>query len=202
VTVRLAICMPIHGGVEGQTAISLARLAAYETARGTRVEILGSEGSLLPVQREALAKTAIDAGASHLLWVDSDMVFPPNAAERLLRHGWAFVAANCIARGGGFTASSAGAEVPTTPESSGLERVELVGLGLALLEAAALQKCGSPWFSKTSDDSHHGFGFFVGEDHILCGRMADGNVPIWIDHSLSREVGHIQKAPLYAGAQP
>ena len=42
-------------------------------------------GSLVYSARNTLAKTAVDVGADWVLWLDSDMVFPPNTLKRMLK---------------------------------------------------------------------------------------------------------------------
>lgn len=43
-------------------------------------------GSLISDSREGLAATAIQNGADYVLWLDSDMTFPPDTLERMLKH--------------------------------------------------------------------------------------------------------------------
>lgn len=43
-------------------------------------------GSLITDARNSLAKQAISAGADYILWLDSDMTFPPNVLEKMLKH--------------------------------------------------------------------------------------------------------------------
>lgn len=51
---------------------------------GTEPIIYGvSCSSLIYDARNALAKTAIDAGADRVLWLDSDMIFQPDIVQRL-----------------------------------------------------------------------------------------------------------------------
>lgn len=43
-------------------------------------------GSLITESREFLALQAIESGSDYVLWLDSDMVFPSDTLERMLKH--------------------------------------------------------------------------------------------------------------------
>ena len=43
-------------------------------------------GSLISEAREKLAKQALELKADYILWLDSDMMFPADVMERMLRH--------------------------------------------------------------------------------------------------------------------
>ena len=57
-----------------------------------------SQGTILPNLRELLVKTSKDAGATHILFIDSDMRFPAYTLQLLLAHDLDIVGANCIQR--------------------------------------------------------------------------------------------------------
>ena len=54
--------------------------------------------SILPMARQFLAVRAMEMEATHMLWIDSDMQFPPDLLLRMARHDQPLVAANCMAR--------------------------------------------------------------------------------------------------------
>lgn len=147
-------------------------------------------GTVLPFMRESLAEAAVDGGASHILWLDNDMTFPTNTLERLLAHGKPIVGANYSQRRRPCTPVSQrdGAWVYTNPDSTGLEDVDFCGFGVMLTETSVFKALPKPWFSL----ARTGAGRLVGEDVWFCYKAHDDlRVRTYIDHDLSKEVGHM-----------
>ena len=68
--------------------ISMQQLLGYHPLGDDfKHNLINERGSLIAYQRENLADQALEAGATHLLWLDSDMKFPPNLIHRLFKHG-------------------------------------------------------------------------------------------------------------------
>ena len=58
-------------------------LAAYSSQYVNLIPI-NVRGQDTAEARNSMTKTALDNGADYLLWVDADMIFPPDALVRLL----------------------------------------------------------------------------------------------------------------------
>ncbi len=80
--IKLAICIPHTGLIKAQTVSSL--LALTKTLK-CEYNLLLQEGSILHQLRENLVKKALELNCTHLLFIDSDMVFEKDAFERLLK---------------------------------------------------------------------------------------------------------------------
>src|SRR3990167_9558010 len=80
--IRLGIATPSMGTIKTKTVESLIKLFK----KYPDVIFLSHEGSILHYMRERLVKKAIELDCTHLLFVDSDMVFEPEAVEKLLAH--------------------------------------------------------------------------------------------------------------------
>lgn len=90
--------------VNAAFAFDLARLSLHTERAGIPVEVLHFDLCDLPVQRDYLAREFMrERSFTHLLFIDSDMSFPPGAALRLLGYGVPFVGAICSLRGLDFT---------------------------------------------------------------------------------------------------
>ena len=63
---------------------SLARMMAQLHARGVSTDYRTIDGPNLVLQRDMLADAFLASDATHLLFIDSDMAFAPDLAERLL----------------------------------------------------------------------------------------------------------------------
>lgn len=192
---RLAVCMPIYRTVEAQTALCLARLVRYEAERGTHVEVLGAVGSQLCWNRSELAAKAIELHTDWLLWIDSDMTFPEDAAEHLVAAGHDVIGANCLYRDGSrFTASKYGKPVVTRRDSTGNESCDLLGFGVTLVRTQLFEKASRPWFDTLDTGAER-----VGEDHYFFTKLrTELDVRPHISHDLSKLVGHIGSA-VYVG---
>lgn len=158
-------------------------------------QVTNVRGSILPNLRLKGLKAAKQVNATHLLYLDSDHTFPPDTLNRLLKHGKDCVAANCVTKtipamttARSYNEDPQGAPVFSDPESIGLERVWRVGTGVMLLSRRAYLQIPHDSFSmiyKPETDTYQG------EDWTLCEAMERRNIPIYIDHRLSHEIGHI-----------
>jgi len=188
---RLAIGGPTRDAVPAAFAVDVAQL--YAKTRESRIWATVTIGfvasTYIHVGREWFLEASLKQGATHVLWIDTDMGFPPDLAIRLHMHGQPIVACNYVVRqaSGLFTACRGDQRVPTTDASTGLEAVEYVGLGAMLMETAVVADLVRPWF-------RHGlnqFGGDIGEDVMFCRALAAAGHTIYIDHDVSKEIGHI-----------
>jgi hypothetical protein len=153
-----------------------------------------SLGSMLGNLRQAMVSGALSNGATHVLMIDSDMRFPPDALERLLTHNVDLVGANYVARGGqSNTARYADGSYVPSKDRTGLEPVHVVGCGVVLISAAVFRALDPPWFPTPWDEesAQH-----VSEDVYFCARAAKAGYQAYVDHDLSRDVKHVQLVEL------
>lgn len=136
--------------------------------------------------RNKAVKAAQTAGASHLLFLDSDMRFPEDTLDRLLQHNLDIVAANyvqrtmsewCVARVGGVPVQSQG--------KTGLELVQTTGCGVMLVAMSVFADLDPPWFATPVDGQT-----FYGEDVYFCEKARRHGYTVFIDHDLSQDVRH------------
>lgn len=188
-TTHVAVCVPARDMVNAGFAFDLARAVG---AAECGVSLLTSMGTLIVNQRTALATDAIEMGATHVLWLDSDMRFPIDTIGRLLAHDKDIVAANYSTRKFplkpvAFANDQSWDTVPTNPDSTGLELVAAVGMGVMLVKTEVFAKIGMPYFMigyspKTQE--------YSGEDIYFCRKARSVGYEIFIDHDLSKEVKH------------
>lgn len=89
-------------------------------------------------------------GATHLLWLDTDMRFPGDTLARLLQHEAPVIAANYVKRKPPHTPVTVGLDgkpVYTTKETHGLETVSHTGMGVTLVRAEVFKQIERPWFA-------------------------------------------------------
>lgn len=199
--IRLAVCVPSLGVWQGDFGLSLVQMFTYmstelfEADQPRKVDLIDKRSSNLPRVRRECLEDAILKGCSHALFIDSDQSFPYNTAHRLLAHKKEVVAANIAlknvpsfptARARG--ASPQGVPITSEPSKRGLERVWRVGAGILLVDLELVKRTPRPWFEIRWEPK---VGSEVGEDWFFIEQLEKAGAEIWVDHDLSREIGHV-----------
>jgi hypothetical protein len=148
--------------------------------------------SLIAQSRHSLVEQAlIHFRATHILWIDSDQVFPADVIHRLAAHRKMYVGANIVTRKIPMVPSALGLNLEklwTRPESKGLEQVASIGTGVALLNTKVFAELEVPYFESYF---HKDFGRYVGEDVDFCNKMRAKGIPVFVDHDLSKDIEHL-----------
>ncbi len=192
----IAISVPTRGLVDMDFLNSLMMLAVH-TSRALPDIVIRSNyrrSSMLPENRRLLVEDAKEQKCTHMLFLDDDMLFPRNTLELLLRHDKPIVAANYITR-----------EPPHVPTAArdnrhlyslnrkGLEAADHVGLGVCLIAMSVFDLVPAPYFpfgwSQKQQET-------IGEDVMFCRMARQAEIPLFIDHDLSNQVGHIGRVVL------
>ena len=196
----IGVLIPTRDFVNSGFSYDLARLVGFTVGNTNhKVVLYTSSGTLLSAQRQDLAKSAIEAGCTHTLWLDSDMRFPKDTIVRLLQHDTGIVCANYAKRR--FPTEPIAVRKNTTDEdaktiqrvytedhSTGLVDVDYCGMGVMLVKAEVYKSMEYPWFAipwvPNAQD-------YMGEDVWFCRRAAENGTKTYIDQDLSKEVHHI-----------
>ena len=189
---RLAIGGPTRDSVPAAFAVDVAQLYAYTRERGpwgSDVTVGFVASTYIHVGREWFLEASIKQGATHVLWLDTDMSVPRETAVLLAMHDQPIVACNYRVRqaSGLFTAARGDQRVPTTASSTGLEAVEYCGLGAMLMRTDVVAGLGRPLFRHGLNE----LGGDIGEDVMFCRGLSRAGYPIYIDHDVSKQVKHI-----------
>lgn len=154
------------------------------------------EGSQISRQRQelverAVASIGVDEPFTHVLFLDDDMRFPAETMQRLLAWNKPFVAANYARRRVpyGMTAQKGGKRVSSL-DKMGIEVVDSVGLGIALIDLKVFHAIPRPWFIEGFWKSETGDGY-ISEDVHFCMKAQKAGFEIHVDHDLSQEVSHV-----------
>lgn len=153
-------------------------------------QIFEHKSCLVPKNRRIIAEEFCQSDCTHLLFIDTDMLFPNQAVQALVEADKEVVAVNCTNRKSPvrFTAQRAGVMVPTKKDSVGLEEVDRVGTGVILIERQVFNFIQKPWFGLGWNPKS---GQELGEDYMFCQQCNKASIPIYIDHDLSRAVFHM-----------
>jgi hypothetical protein len=192
----IAVCTPARDMVHTMFTYDLVNMVCFHTLNtNDAVSLKISEGTLIANQRAELSLDAMREGCSHILFIDSDMRFPQDMISRLLAHDLDIVATNCARRRmpTGPTAQiykeNGDRElVWSMPESTGLQEVGSVGMGVMMIKAGVFKALSEPWYETPWRHDKRGY---IGEDVFFCRKAREAGFKIWIDHDVSKEIGHI-----------
>lgn len=214
---KIALCIPCHRQTEAKFTQCLANMIVHTL--GSKIEMGKDEVqiefetfivscSLLPESRNRLVAEALHWQADYMLWMDADHVFPCDALMRLLSRSKLVVGCNYARR---FSPTSPTAVtfdgdkadlVWTTKDKADAGEVEQVtyfGLGFCLVDMRAYEMLD---VKAEADGKEHFWPLFtipakpdgigcVGEDVSYFKLFKEAGVPVFIDHQLSWEVGHL-----------
>lgn len=187
----LAICIPAREQVHTAFALCLANLTGYLSKKGVLHDVLIRTGSLLPDQREVLADQAIAMGATEILWLDSDMIFPKDIYHKLHKHDKDIVACNYA------TKEKIPKSVAFLDENDsrnrlykgkGLVEVVAVGMGVMLMKTSVLNSIPKPWFCFFWDNTHQRH---TGEDIYFAEKARATGFQIYVDADQTKHISHI-----------
>jgi hypothetical protein len=191
--VKIAICFPSHSHTKSSFTVSLAAmLMKVVTTMPHEFRLFHAEGHLPDVRNE-LAAQVLEWGADVQLCVDADQTFPEDTLHRLLAHDLDIVGANYPRRMpmGAPTAALDGQPVETRPDSPALQEVDSIGLGVCLIRTEVYRRLPEPWFTFPIKEGRH-----RGEDVAFCEAARAAGFKVYVDHDLSRQVGHIAEVAL------
>lgn len=195
---KLTIAIAAHGDMKTDTAINLA--TQVKTLQcPIRLEVVRS--AYTHHNRNLLMQQAIDAGSTHLMFIDTDMRFPQDGVQRLMAHDKDVI-------GGSYNLRQPGDQVSTVKQLdrsasvldlSRLQKVRAVGTGFMLIRLDAIRALnlspdghvnGEPlpplWFYFDYD------GEWVGEDVYFCDLVRKHGLDVWCDPTIP--LGHIGEA--------
>lgn len=201
--VKLAICIPSNGVWVADFGYCLAQLCVYcasclfEEEQNREVLFIDKRTSNLPRSRQECLEDALMQDCTHALFIDTDQTFPMDTAHRLLRWKKPVVACNiplkvipsfptARARGPSPFGTPIYSNSPSNPV--GIEKVWRVGAGIMMIDLSILEKVEKPWFEIRYSDKN---AQFVGEDWYFVKRVEDAGFDVFVDHELSRHIGHV-----------
>lgn len=198
---KIAVGFVAYDKVDAWFCHDLAQLTGYTSpallASGMDCEwgVEAVTATHIPRARQELLMHALDENLSHLLWIDADQRFPKDAFLRLMGHNKPIVGVNCASRGlpPRYTAiKHVGGEIlKTTSESEGLEEVEGLGFACTLYDLRqigdVIRSIPQPWFQNVYDPERKKW---IGNDVRFCGLLRERGVKIYVDHDLSKQIGH------------
>lgn len=189
---KILVAVPCKDMMYSHFAYCLQELIEYHAKRGIDTQVEFNMGTLVGSQREKLADKALEVEATHMLWLDSDMMFPKTICETLMAHNLEFVACNYSTRALPIKSVAYGDignwESYLDRNETGLMSVAGVGMGCVLMKTEILTDIPKPWFPITyNPDSND----YLGEDMNFCQKVIETGYVVAVDCDASREIFHI-----------
>jgi uncharacterized Fe-S cluster protein YjdI len=195
---KLTIAIPTAGRVSMNFAFSLCALMSFMSTKGfpsrpeATVEIKMDvvQSSIIPGNRETLAKRALETGQTHLLFLDDDMTFRPEAVDFMFGRREPVVVTNYLIKTDNpkFVAVDLeGHRVATVDHSEGLQRIAFSGFGVSLFETRVFEQTAKPWFMP---DYHAAEQHYTPEDEPFFRRVREAGFTVLLDQDASKLVKH------------
>lgn len=181
-TPQVIIAVPCadSAAMKARTAASIAHVIIG--AKGKVIDMLLRISCDIVSSRTWLVLEAIKRGATHILFVDSDMVFVEDTLDRLLAHGKPIVGVQYNKREFPLKGVYEPLDEPSETE---LYRAKHVGTGMLLIDLTVFPKLEGPWFNFGRDSQGS---LALGEDVWFCRTAQDAGFDVWIDPTI--KVGH------------
>lgn len=183
------------GTIRSETATSLIGAMNMLREKGVDTGLSIQIGGYVARNRNALVEVAKEKGATHLMFIDNDMIFPPSGIVRLLDHDKDIVGAPYNARGvpdkpivstvklsDDYTSGKydLNAQMP-----SQLFKCFGMGTGFMLIKMSVFDKLKKPYFVAFEDEdgTHHT------EDIEFCRRAIEKGIDVWCSPTI--RMGHV-----------
>lgn len=195
--IDVAICVPTTGAIKTATVNCLmgawGSFANWEPSPGITkktARFYTQSISCLPQARHNLVKRALKTGCTHVLFIDSDMVFPLDIIQRMLVRNKGVLGVNCTNRGFPVKpiAQSLKWEDLDSRKKYGVQKVQQVGTGIMMVKAEVLKKLQPPLFMFEWIPMEQKYS---GEDIYFCAKLDEIGEEVWVDHDVSHETGHV-----------
>lgn len=189
---KVHLAIPSLDMVPVQFALSLAAMMQTiaqdrRTRKDIAVSIGHQQGSLIMDARNALVAQAQEIGASHILFLDSDMTFPPTVLSVLASHHKPIVAASYVKRYPPHPILGIPSG-PYNPSILPLAEMLTVPLGCALIKLDVFAKLPRPYFKYIEGPTK---AETVSEDTYFCNSAREAGFKIFADVELTKSIGHV-----------
>lgn len=196
---NVAILTPSTGFSRMEYTYSLAHLIMYSAMNRLlpeephqRIDFHSVEGSGISANREKLVCNALNGDWSHILFIDEDMGFAPNALQILASRRQPIVGCNYPMRGenGGFTALSLDktSRIYTGEKSTGLEPCWYTGFGFCLIDRKVFEQLPRPWFLLGYNKEGQ---YYSTEDSAFATLVHEAKIPWYVDQDASKFIIHV-----------
>ena len=176
-TPRIVIGLPATEMMKSKTAHAIGAMMLHSADK--IIDFLLIQSCDIASSRTWLAKQAVEKGATHLLFVDSDMLFPSDALEQLLAHDKDIIGVEYHKRK--FPLETVTAYMPDVEKSETEPfKVGIAGTGLMLIKTDVFKnpKLDPNWFSFGRNAKGENV---IGEDGWFSNSVRSIGYDVWVD---------------------
>lgn len=197
---------PCYGKIQPDNAVCSDRFLLYYARRGIKVSKQYFSGPHIYGVRNVITKTFLEHKEfTHLLMIDSDMVYPPETLEVLLQLEKDIASPICTTKKGSVLTQRMIAPVmgiydEATGDYPGIREIPdkpfkingYAGTGVILIERRVLEKLPWPHFYGPRKERQIDYEMGVeGEDFMFCRNAIEAGFELWVEPRLP--IGHIGK---------
>ncbi len=180
---KVVLGVPSMDMMHADCAFALMGLVASSRAR---LILANAKSCYVWQARNTCVAVAQEHGADYLLFVDSDVVVPADALDRLLAHDQDIVGATYIKRAPPHSILGSRLDGKADFPASGLIAMAEMPTGCLLIKTSVFDKLSKPYFRhKIAGDS------MIGEDILFCRTVVTRGVNIFCDMSLTYQLRHL-----------
>lgn len=195
---KVAICVPSHETWKAKMGVCLSNMRVFSTLSNTGTQVINFQCSIITMSRNYLVRKALafEPQATHVLFVDSDMVYPQESLEVLLSRDKDIVGAFYNRRTPPYTTVG---HLIGSPDISkgGLQEADIMPMGFTLIKRHVFETIKAPWYyehydpAKATEDDPDGT---VGEDVGFSIKALAAGFQMWCDLDLTFEMRHLGEA--------
>ena len=208
---RVCIGFPSPDLIDVQFHTSLMQLIT-ESARFVPLSLTNAISSRIAPNRNAIVENARQVGATDILWVDSDSIFPPHSLMQLLVHEKDIVCATTSRRkGNDRSALAVPLDFPSITPGQKLVKMKHIGFPFMLTKMSVFDKMDELGLAtdkcyfaepprhmmKEKGWDVNGNDSVIGEDEYWCAMALRAGFDIWCDMELSMQIGHVGSHVFY-----
>jgi glycosyltransferase involved in cell wall biosynthesis len=204
--ITVGVCVPARDEVHTGFAFDFAKMVGRDSkfrcgSSENGLKLYTMAGTLIFDQREKLVDAALSEGCDYILFIDSDMRFPSDTIEILLSRNVPIVGVNAVTRRKPTLPTALNLQIEKDEEGKiinhawhkidsrdkeGIEPCTAVGGGVVMIHKDVFKAIPKPWY-----DVGWGSKGIIGEDVHFCVKALDNGFQTYVDHSLSKHIGHI-----------
>lgn len=183
-----------------------------QTAQFVPLGLTNAVSSRIAVNRNVIVENARMLGATDILWIDADSVFPVQSLLQLLMHDKDIVCATtCRRKGSDRSPVALPLDITSITPNQRLVKMRQVGFPFMLTKMSVFDKLDElglapdkAYFAEPSRGMMRNQGWeiegtdaLVGEDEYFCYLALKAGFDIWCDMELSMQIGHVGTAVYY-----
>lgn len=178
---RIAIGLPSTGNIRIETAIALISLVNETKKNHKNVEFayLYIVGSYIHENREIITLNAQKEDATHLMFIDTDMLFPNNGIVRLLERDKDIIGADYNKRQ--IPLEKIGKYDIHKYKNHEPFECEGLGMGFMLIKMSVFDKLARPWYFFKPGNADVDM---MGEDFYFCEKAREKGINVYCDPEL------------------